>query len=465
MNSSQPIPSIEKAAAKLSQIEQMPTDLLEMIFFNCLNLNLPRASPIIGRALSSFYVKRRLAEIAFGSRSMKRPLHAGTHMIGILNSNHVRDILGIPKSRVQGLRSESLNSPWIIEKEVLDQRKWRGPLGLFQSEVLKSPWMTLDFWRQYMVSYLGKMLPVILRENNLSWLDNTPADRITKAMVAERVELLTKSKYFKMHNACLAMVFEASSKCVVSPRTEMFRSRFEKMPMIRCLPHCQIPAKILQGPWTEERCQFLELLVSAGARVEVSWWRNAEVRKAARRGFVDALKEGNRRVLIALLGLSTIRPPYTYGRWPRSRDRWDGTCGIWSQRRGEWIVPGPAHLAYAVTHLGCDRWVVELLMPFRKDWIGWEDATLKKWAKQKQEEGDARGSWLFDLLAKYPATPLSPGQACVYEPPTEDEPACPAGWFRLCSPGIELTSWLAEIEKIEEELLYPGSTSSENGDG
>lgn len=48
-----------------SQLECLPTELLEDIFVFSLNVNLARASPVLQRKLHSDVVKRRLALAAF----------------------------------------------------------------------------------------------------------------------------------------------------------------------------------------------------------------------------------------------------------------------------------------------------------------------------------------------------------------------------------------------------------------
>lgn len=55
-----------KSRLRMSLLEKLPTELLENIFFHCMNLDLPQASPIIGGKLSSqsVYIKSLMA--AFG---------------------------------------------------------------------------------------------------------------------------------------------------------------------------------------------------------------------------------------------------------------------------------------------------------------------------------------------------------------------------------------------------------------
>jgi hypothetical protein len=50
----------------MSNLEKLPTELLERVFFYCLNIDLPRSSPVIGGKLSSETVYMRTIIAAFG---------------------------------------------------------------------------------------------------------------------------------------------------------------------------------------------------------------------------------------------------------------------------------------------------------------------------------------------------------------------------------------------------------------
>ena len=49
----------------MSLLERLPTELLEEIFLYCMNLDLPRSSPVIGGKLSSEVVYTRTVLAAF----------------------------------------------------------------------------------------------------------------------------------------------------------------------------------------------------------------------------------------------------------------------------------------------------------------------------------------------------------------------------------------------------------------
>lgn len=50
----------------MSELEKLPTEILEQIFFGCWNLSLPACSPVIGGKLSSVAVYNKIIIAAFG---------------------------------------------------------------------------------------------------------------------------------------------------------------------------------------------------------------------------------------------------------------------------------------------------------------------------------------------------------------------------------------------------------------
>lgn len=55
-----------KTKNKMSFLERLPVELLDTVFLYCLNLELPRSSPILAGKLSSQNIYLRLTLIAFG---------------------------------------------------------------------------------------------------------------------------------------------------------------------------------------------------------------------------------------------------------------------------------------------------------------------------------------------------------------------------------------------------------------
>jgi hypothetical protein len=60
-----------KSKRKMSNLEKLPTELLGTVFLYCLNVNLPRSSPVIGGKLSSALVYSKALLAAFGPTWME----------------------------------------------------------------------------------------------------------------------------------------------------------------------------------------------------------------------------------------------------------------------------------------------------------------------------------------------------------------------------------------------------------
>lgn len=58
-------PKSSKRRRNLSSLEKLPTELLENVFLYCLNLDLPRSSPVIAVKLSSEPIYTRTIMAAF----------------------------------------------------------------------------------------------------------------------------------------------------------------------------------------------------------------------------------------------------------------------------------------------------------------------------------------------------------------------------------------------------------------
>jgi hypothetical protein len=55
-----------KSKLKMSDLEKLPTELLERVFLYCMNIDLPKSSPIIGAKLSSPTIFGKTLIAAFG---------------------------------------------------------------------------------------------------------------------------------------------------------------------------------------------------------------------------------------------------------------------------------------------------------------------------------------------------------------------------------------------------------------
>ena len=95
-----------KASRAMSPLERLPTELLEMIFFYCLNVSLPRSSTVLGRSLASNHVKTKLFLLLFPS---KRNESKGYYVLE--NIEYLLAILDT-EDAIGNLQSDILASKW-----------------------------------------------------------------------------------------------------------------------------------------------------------------------------------------------------------------------------------------------------------------------------------------------------------------------------------------------------------------
>lgn len=394
----------------LGPIERLPTEILEIIFFNCLSLSLPQASLTLGSTLSSFYVKARLFEMVF-SRSIHKMSHAD-------ELEHIFN------------RAEY----------------WTQDVASLQNELLKLRWVTVDFFRRYLPFWLEKtigalpedmVLPIFIQKPRLGpsrgevprWEDKRPPHSITSSgdrreafarLFRKEIKLVDVMARFKDHTAAEINIVEYreldwrlvdSDELPIMERTYRWATgnkNIERDPetrrILRCLQGCYIPAKHLGGPWTKDRCHLVHMLSSAGAKINVEDPTNREI---ATQGFFAALKKRDLRILRHLL---------------RS------------------LSPGPEHLAYAVVCLGCPKKIVKTMISrLRAEGCVIYEATLFEWADQKEAEGNRRGRWLLDTLDRFAIFPSTSREIWVYVLP--QDPNSSPGSFKYVSPAFTDGPW------------------------
>lgn len=123
----------------MSPIESLPVEIIEMIFFECLNPNLPRASLRIGAALSTFRTKITLLRKAFsGHATYSNELYSDDSCV--LQTAETYDTVSM--------------------------------IGKLQSDILNCRWMTWDFLRSYMEISMTDSIFHVFRSQNISWQDS-----------------------------------------------------------------------------------------------------------------------------------------------------------------------------------------------------------------------------------------------------------------------------------------------------
>lgn len=273
-------PSQAMATSKmssLSRLESLPTELLQNILISCCNLNLPSASPHLSTALSSNHTKTRLVIQAFASQSSTLP-----------------------------------------------DRK-------FQSALLRQRWLTYPFFKKCQKLYLTQ---IAIREFQ-KFASNTPQEvqatlikNIREAFdrylyVGHRfLGILNQRRFSLSYENCFddgdgqvswtradGTVFqtylwsEGSELTIVtfSPNANETQRREEswEYTLPGGLDGCNIPEKLLHGPWTQEKGDYLKMLLDARAGID---WVNSTSGEIASMGLKDAIRERNLLAVTALVG-------------------------------------------------------------------------------------------------------------------------------------------------------------------
>lgn len=345
----------------LSHLERLPIEILQMVFLECLNISLPRASPRLASNLSSFYIKSQLFFIAFS--------------VGNFTLRHEDQLMRI------------LQSSAAIAK--------------LQSCILQFRWMTLDFLHQCIPLYLEKEFHRISRLSRLEHLDETLTGSLSKE-IAPKVTA-------DQHEAKSRMIRRLGSYCgvhkvwwfgtsdsfvsIVSPHGWMnlhlpLEFKWLQGRMLHCEEDCLIPEKLLRGPWTPSQCEFLESLIHAGATID---WIGSTAGEVADLGFQDALKEQSMRAIrILSQPFDHISPLF----------RRHGPSLLSPNSPGLGFRPTSRHLKLAAVNYDCNLEILKIVkLAGQFDLIvntNRADCALFAWAEQKKSEGDARGLWLSE---------------------------------------------------------------------
>ena len=306
-----------------------------------------------------------------------------------------------------------------------------------QSAILRMRWMTLSFIRQLIPDYITKTLVRELGERGLQWLGKGPlVTRKTESTIRQYLEdnsvRFTKTNpndppmfgnvswridnpprfirlCFGLHDGLVTIEerrihgFERSAQYVRSSSAERGQWR------IFCgINGCKVPGKLLHGPWTAEKCDFLELVIRGNATVD---WVGTTSGEIAEIGLIQALREGNARatgLLVTRAGSGDPQELWGFahssdsstiekvdsGPWPRE-DLFQANV---FELRGVGVVPRTKHLRTAVLEAGCQPDVVETLLMAEDKKIDVGDREVLDWAVEKRVLGDERGPWLLDTL-------------------------------------------------------------------
>lgn len=396
--------SAKEISSAASPLERLPTEILEMIFLYSLNLSLPRASPVLGKRLASNHMKTILFLLVFPSEGPQ-----------LRHLEYLLGILGTEKS-----------------------------IGNLQSDILALKWATPEFVRELTEPFMVRTIVYVFREHGLGWVDDSRKIWFDDGVldVTKEANIDVVSRFYKRtitggkikegirnHTDFMEWVWEWPTETArgpvemyigfregqitvfdrsygIVPDTEFvdFQSR-----LIFCAASFRIPAKLLHGPWSDDKCTELLRISRGGGRIDQTG--NTMDEEVADTGLREAIIEENQKAIVALIGSITM-----YNSVPLLTN--DFCCqkcismsmlGSQAQTHGTHcedhihlycvgLTVRTDHVKLALNK-DCSHRILYTLLHAMKIDLDWADTELTAWAVQKKKEDDERGQWLLDRLA------------------------------------------------------------------
>lgn len=381
-----PRPTMSEAVRELSLLERLPTEVLQNIFLQSLNLNLPRASPLLNCVLSASHIKTLLVLKVFSSDS-SRALEHSTELLSILDTKQ--------------------------------------EIAKLQTAILRLKWMTLDFLHQCIRVFLVKTLLRRFRELALKWRNG---DEPTKANVSqvvdeayERNSLGRKDKSLDIYSYAWDVSDQIQVNLGIGLRDGLVALQVSnskngpnfitidsyRWRLLVCLGECRIPHKLLHGPWTEARCEFLEVVTRGGSTID---WVNTTSGEVADIGLMEAILEQNYRAVQLLVynpwrgtapwrGLDNLSRPHERSyraRRPNTKVPYQKRL-VCCKKCIEWhvgVAPRIEHLRTAVFQKPLHQGIIHCLLSGDRSKLDLEDKEIHEWIRRNKEAGEQNAEWL-----------------------------------------------------------------------
>lgn len=347
-----------------AKLEFLPTEIIESIFLYSKNLELPRASLALGRALSSTGFKHLVLR-------------------AILVDPYLDDCIHDDETCETGdLQSALLRCRWVDEdmfSHALHQARLAKLTAFFQNPSHAS-----------MCNVNGAA------PHNALLGPGCPVADTSTSTVAQFVESLKPQsgpldkrrwEWVSYSDIKYTMLFPDYPgrvwlcKYTGSGHEHTITSRF--IYDFQLAHACEIPTKVLHGPWTKTKLNFLHALLNASATLDWETSNNGEVAETSLR---EAIVQGNTPFLQVMLRQPDIAPS-------------DSEKEIYSWPYCPGIPITQEHLRLAIFEGGCMSKLVNMLLrKGARRGLRLDDIDMLDWATAKDEEGDERGKWLLQTI-------------------------------------------------------------------
>jgi hypothetical protein len=229
-----------RSTQTLSILESLPVEVLQKIFFECLEVNLPRASLHIARVLSNHSIHTWLIRLAFSSSNESSRHDFFTH-----------DFLPSP------LDFFALSST--------DRAR-------LQTAILECRWSTLPLFRQCQRDYVkhtirrqcGHLAFTPEGQQTLSKLDaffsrQTEFDQGRRGRRGKGDLVLTAKAADSNSERKVAFWFHFGAVQIREPTPVVYETDVFRLPSCYIDAPARMPDKLLRPPWTQEKLEFLSL--------------------------------------------------------------------------------------------------------------------------------------------------------------------------------------------------------------
>ncbi|EAS27541.3 uncharacterized protein CIMG_10146 [Coccidioides immitis RS] len=378
----------KSSIGQLSLLELLPVELIQQIFIECLELNLPRASPHLADVLSTSWVYSGLIMLAFWNDPARE-------------DDDSQDTI---RRMFRPFRYIPMDN---LERQ------------LFQLSVLSCRWCT----QERIEALIRRMTKLSLHR----WIS------ISKHRVTSHFDFDAMAESIERgHGTVHHLRYLQNVPLPFTPSLEINNlETLSLLPLQFPISVLAFPDKVLRGsPWTESKVRFLEFLwqyvMIAENRLE--FWLTFASRESIQEGIHSAISEHNLRALRDILALDDscyqshdnrlhqVLKPYLL---PEE-------YFIIASRQGEYATA-----------------ILRLLVRAAPLSVPSDDPELTEWAIKSQNKQNVFGSWLIQYMRDVPV--LAKSEDTVFSEGCP-QPTLPLyGWDYKAVFGVGRLSWTAEL--------------------